>query len=586
MGGFSFIEMHYYQPRMVENIKQNLEKISGIYDTYVDDLLSTFAVYSLDDRTKTFIERDSTDTDIENRQKMTAELMEKNAGVLGVRVVEADGIHVHYSTFPSDILSQEGGYIAYRNYQELGEVDFGCLATFDNGEYASTPKLMTDRAARYYDSERDRLIFSFPYFDKYTAYRGTLLFYVAADDFLRLVIAENLVSLNSRVKVVAPAADGMNVQTSDNTGVVFGMPLVGRSMLEPQIRRLWDAGQYGAEQLVQDEKGALLILVTGKTSRYCNIGWISPNEDFVFSDMEKWLLLTALALTLFLAIFLLFNIRHDDTILIRERIRKFEIALFKEYLERKDTDDWKELEKKVALRKQDVNAEIVKSLGSTGKKHSREITDALDKSWNEFMKIISGSYKASLEQLSSNPVVVSEIEPVEEVEEVPEAESVEELEEVPEAEPVEELEEVPEAEPVEELEEIPEAEPVEELEEIPEAEPVEELEEVPEAESVEELEEVPEAEPVEELEEVPEAESVEELEEVPEAEPVEELEEVPEDESDSTDTAEESPIWMHRRNSAEAARLKSILDNDEFSTPSFSDLDDEDFSKWSSENTN
>ena len=100
------------------------------------------------------------------------------------------------------------------------------------------------------------------------------------------------------------------------------------------------------------------------------------------------------------------------------------------------------------------------------------------------------------------------------------------------------------------------------------------------------MEEVPEAEPVEELEEVPEAESVEELEEVPEAEPVEELEEVPEDESDSTDTAEESPIWMHRRNSAEAARLKSILDNDEFSTPSFSDLDDEDFSKWSSENTN
>ena len=173
-------------------------------------------------------------------------------------------------------------------------------------------------------------------------------------------------------------------------------------------------------------------------------------------------------------------------VLIRRRIRRFQYELLREYINRKDTRDWKTLSKEVAARRMDVNDEIKRSLGRRGKKHSDAVDALLEESWRDIMSAVGGTRRQTVSisqeeteaEKAETPVVVQEIprpvesaEPVEELEEVEEAEPVEELEEVEEAEPVEELEEVEEAEPADEVEEL------EEAEEIPEAEPMEVIEE-------------------------------------------------------------------------------------------------------------
>ena len=468
-GGFRYVEMHYYQPRVINNITDTLESIASAYDSYTDSLIKNFSLYALDDRTRTFIERNATETDMEAREKMTCELMESNSGLEGIRIVETDGNHVHYSTFSSDCFSKSEDLISYKNYSDLNEIPFAFISSPDNGEYSGTVDEMKNRAGLFFDSERERLIFSFPYFDKYTANRGTLIFYVEPTEFVRRIIEENIVPLNTRLKILAPEGEDFQNQSESNSGFVFGMPRVGRDVLSKSILKIWNAKRYGTEPIVQTENDDILVLISG-SSRYGKIGWICRDSEFSFSKGEKVLLLLCLFITVFLLIFILFNFRHDDSVIIRERVHKFEMALFREYLEHRDTDEWKSLEKKIALRKQDVNAEIVKSLGITGKRHSKEISEALDRSWNDFMHLVSGGYRATLEKLSSqsaepasqgsSPALEIASSTTDGLQEAVDLEEVEDLEEAVDLEEVEDLEEVGDLEDVEDLEEVEELEEV------------------------------------------------------------------------------------------------------------------------------
>ena len=537
-GGFNYLEVKFYAPQKVSRITEMLEKTGKKYDSYIEKYQNVFAEFCLKNSTRTYIERELSEDEVKERGKNEGLLFESLSGLQGLRMISGDGIHLHYSSFPSDILLQDADFISYKNYTDLNETAYEYIATADNGVHADSVEKLIERSALYFDSEGDRLVFSFPYFDKHTAYRGSLLFYVYADDFTSQIINENLIPLGARSFVIAPESSGANIQNPSNAGLVFNMPSFDKKTFISSIEGLWAMGQNkGVSQLLSIRDEVLddtFLLVSAKTSKYCMTGWVCLASSFVLSQMERFLMLFCLFISLFLLIFMLFNIKHDDMVVISERIRKFELRLFRQYLDRKNSTDWKALEKEISLRRQDINAEVIKSLGFRGRRHRKEVNLLLDQSWGELMSAMSGGRKmAAIIQSYQD-------DEKEETKEIPAAKAVEEvkaLDAIPEAEmakveEVEELEEIPEeeaeeAEEVEELEEIPEAEEVEdveELEEIPEAEEVEdveELEEIPEAEEVEdveELEEIPEAEDVEDVEEL---EEIPEAEEIPEVEPVE-----------------------------------------------------------------
>ena len=549
LGGFEYIEVKFYAPRMVRNKGETLEKIGQSFDRYADTLLDKFAAYALLPENATYIEREASQEEVDKRGRAAGMLFENVKGLEGIRIVENDSIHIHFSTYDSDIFQQSKDYLAWKDYTALNEIEFANLSSSDNGEFASTAEKIIRRSSLYFDSDGDRFIFSMPYFDKYTAWRGTILFYVKSGDFTDELISQDLLPLNTKSKVVAPRNTEANLETPENVGIVFGMPYLAykdRAFMVDSIEQKWASGgksdSGNAQRLVivkGQEEESLMVLVTSSSSKFCKTGWVCNESVFTFSDLERAVILSCLFITLFLIVFTLFNLKHDDMVIISSRIRKFELSLFRQYLERKDTADWRALEKEFSLRRQDVNAEIISSLGKRGKKHRKEVNLFLDQSWSELMSAMSGgrrmaevisSYKD--ENLDPKPYEefpsidsvrrVEKIEKIEKIENSPKPEVLTPEEKIPkpqEADDVEELEEL------DELEEVPEAEPVDEVEEIPEAEAaeaVDAVEEIPEAEAVEEVEELEDAPQAEEAEAVEEAEDVSEIEEIPEAEPLEE----------------------------------------------------------------
>ena len=443
-GGFKLIEVQFYQPRVIANANDRLSSIEKAYGEYSSNLDNEFRKFLSEKSVKTFIERAPEKEAMNERGKLSALLYQKISGLNGMRLIENDGIHIHFSTFGEDTLTETSSLISYKNYTDANKIPFTLLEASDGEKQTKI----------YFDSIKNELVFSYPFYDNYTAYRGTFIFYVLGDDFTQYLIDRELVSLNARGTVCSP------------NGFVFNLPITGRELLMKEIEQRWSRKIQNVEQLVQsDTKSENIFIITQGNDRI-KIGEIRTQDAFEFSDIEKLLLLICLFITLYLIIFLLFNIRHDDMVIVCRRLRKFQYELLKEYIDRKDSMDWKTLSKEIAHRKNDVNSEIKKSLGRRGKKHSKEVDELLEDLWTDVMSAMGGNVSVVRQVVSSNPIAVASTE------KTAAADNIEELEEVSDADEVEELEEIPDADEVEELEEIPDADEVEEISEtVSKAEP-------------------------------------------------------------------------------------------------------------------
>ncbi len=594
---FGFIEVRFYQPMITGDIERRLGRISEAQDRYIESLFKRFESFASDEAVRSYASPRPSDDLARGREAARAALMMDTRALKGIRIIDAAGINIHYSSFPSDLMSSSESEITYRKYSDLSSAPVSPEIPYQSIRASDAH---SGRAgAVYKDGAGNRLVLSLPFYDSDGAYSGTIAFYCDPGDISRFLFEENLIDITGYAFLVT---DGKGFG-----GYVFGMPNSGRASLESLIIEQWRAdekepsGNLSVRFIVPElpvpnpysagKEPDVQVLFTKKGARddVGFVSWMCDRNVMVFPETTRVLLLVLSGVTLFLLVSLLVNIRHDDMVVIRDRIKRFQLAFITESLSQKS-----ELPANLAERRDEINEEIRRSLGSRGRRHKKEIDELLNRSWDDIFRLLgvgggdsldSAELKRVLSEIigsasvrlpvsapesravspgqdapsakKDEPEVIEDgdipepiisgkpaktehapaaedAEEIEEIDEVPEAENADEIEEI------EEIEEVPEAEDaeeIEEIEEVPEAEDAEEIEEIdeaPESEEIEEIDEVPEAEDadeIEEIDEVPEAEDadeIEEIDEVPEAENAEEIDEVPEAEDAEEIEEIEE----------------------------------------------------------
>ena len=635
-GLFSVIDARFYEPGKISQIQKHLDTVSENFNEYIETLESRFGKnensFLKQTCVQSYIENQPSDEVIRERSKLSGDLFSQTPGLLGMRLIDKNGSSVHFSTFSSDVLNRTSEIVSYKNYTDAitltgeKEIPFEKISSPDsygtNGVVCKT----------VFDGRDNRIILSFPYYDSYKAYRGTFVFYVNANDFNRVLLSKKIITFGDTGSLVS----GLNFEeekkeTEYKSGFVFGIPAVGKKIFEQEILSRWEKGLFAPEKIVykssedsfaiQEYDAAIenkksdnnyWVLVSSTKTDFGYIGGIYPDEMFAMPDAVKILLLICIFVTLFLVVFLAVNLKQDDMVVIRERIRRLQLGIVSEYLKKKENVDWQVVSGKIAERRQDVTLEIIRSLGRKAKKHDKEVNELINRSWDELLAAMSvqvrkennengltnaAEIKSMLEELLSSgnikvQTVGSDVNvmpvTVKPSKSVPVTEQVQELDKVEKAEAVEELEEVEEAEAVDELEEVEEAEAVDELEEVEEAEAVEELEEVEDAEAVEELEEVEEAEAVEELEDVEDAEAVEELETADltsmETVDIDEFHDTSKSEKHNPEMEIESPadVEILNRKACDIQTVydcedDNLIDNFNVCNPDFSGLDTLDF---------
>ena len=583
LGMFSKIEKNFYEPARLKLIRDRLDVVADSSNEYITSILEKFGPedggFLSNKAVTTYFMREPS----REVGRLFGKLLDDVPGLDGVRIIEASGKSVQYSSYKNDSRNDHGNK-TYSNYNELRtysghqELPYSVVTAFietesDDAEYvdeessegtggeevkdSETVLPEVNKYRLVFDGNEQRIIISYPYYYDDRSY--SVIFYVNPIDFINKLVEQHIISINEQLALIS---------SKDGTagGFVFGMPKVGQNLLANEILRRWRMRSYGPDEIAStskinvtgitaDENNGQISqeqqkfiswnLISSRNAKFIEIGGLYSMDMLAMPPYIRILLLICSFLTICLIVVILFNIRKDDDIEILSRIKKVQIGLLNEYFE--NNVERSKVAALIENQRDELTARIKKSLGRRGRKYGEDLTIILNQSWQDIINILAGADAVRMKGLSTGDmteirrmfeeVVSHSTLRVQAVTQFPSRQPPKNKKElntenvsIPLAREMPELQqklenEVEEIEPVEELEdaeEISEADPVEELEdaeEISEAEPVEELEDA---------EEISEAEPVEELEdveEISEAEPVEEsedAEEIPEAEPVEE----------------------------------------------------------------
>lgn len=612
LGLFASVERQFYEPARLKVINEKLDSVADCSNEYIQNLLNIFGAEK-----DGFLSHESVlsfagQNPSAEALRLFESLKENCAGLEGFRIVDSAGKRVFYSSFRSDyVIKTEKGVQRriYSNYANLqtkhgkNELEYPLVSAFENesdenleaenenaGSAQDLPRII-------FDGDEQRLIFSYKIqtLDEKSVFCSAI-FYVNPVDFANLLVENHVVSVNEPISLVS-SADGKN------GGFVFGLPNVGKNIFASEILKKWNQGVFGPDEIVASaaskiegisvpvsensaqefepetgsekkdsekmsdlpsagsEKNISWSLISSRNAKFLHVGGIFSSETLKMPFYVRILLFVCAFVTVCLIVVIFFNIRKDDSVVIKSKIRAIQIGLLNEYFE-KDVDR-KKVAAMIAAQKDALTAKIKKSLGRRGKKYGSDLDVILNKSWEDIITILSGAEKTSCmaelssssikeirkifeEVLATNTLKVENLESARKEKNPPLKtsetsvseklpEDLDEVEELCDAEP---LEEAPEAESVEEVENLEEIEPIEEAEPL-EPEALEELEEPDEPEELENLEEI---DPAEELlpepEELDEAEELEPLEELEEPEELEEVE--PSETIEPSETAEPS----------------------------------------------
>nr|MCR4822158.1 hypothetical protein [Treponema sp.] len=578
-GLFDLLEVNFYQPVVREIKEKKLQEIENAQNEYFETLIKRFDAFTRDPYVKTYLDSRPSEAFQKKRESLRASLLTESetSGLKGIRIIDDNGRNVYFSSFSSDLISGKRG-VEYRNYNKISAQSYDSIRAIGNLSENSSP-LKKVRVIK--DGKDSQIIFSVPFYNKNSEFKATALFYCDAGNFSQFLFNKSLIDITGFATLLTE--DEIEPEGSDFGGFVFGLPNYGETSIKKEIIKKWqdrNGEKFWKLTPVEvpgaEKSGELKTLCAfssePRKSDYGYITFLYDDSELKFPQYMRILLLVTAFITFYLTIFLILSFKHDDLVIIRDRVRRYENEFFVSYKKMGEDNPAYLAERKPVLERR-----ILKALGKKGEKHAAEFKSIFEGYWQEMLINYGGQNLIS--QSSASPINADELKeivrssleyilengniqintvsgPAEKakkrvehkahdedfaeiagVETIPETNSNEGIsnegisneelgirneqldESIPEAESVDEIEEIPEAEEADSNEElgirneqldesIPEAESVDELEEI---DSVEELDEsIHEAESVDELEEI---DSLDELDEsIPEAESVDELE--------------------------------------------------------------------------
>lgn len=540
---FNELETRFYTQSKIEQNTGQLDRVSEGCDSYITKILNLTEkgenAWVKNASVRSFYVQNASESDVMKRRRLTEQLFAEIPALSGIRIVDKNGRNLHYSSFDdTDLLKQSGITKIYKNYNDITK-------DADEIPFEQLSKLVSEtKSVLLFDQSRNRIVLSVPFCWVDGIYSGVSLFYLSINEIEKELNASDIIPIGQNAFIIS--------DSDFSGGLVLNIPYGEKKSFEEPVKQYWKkhVSAQQPEKLLEMPDGRFYLALSSNRNGKIQVSAVYPSNLFELSKEIRILIYICIFISILLIVFLIFSFFRDPVVTLQKRIKKIQLGLIENYIDGKEKREWSDIARQLRGRKNDLSTEIIRSLHVHSKKRRDELSEYLDKKWDEIFSIFetkagtssaaSGAVGAAgtaeltgtsiaeirrmLEEVlqsrsfavpvAAAPVSVAPAEDVDELDEVEElAEDAEELEEPEEIEEVEELaEDVEDLDEVEELtEDVDEAEEVEEL-----AEDVEDLDEVEElAEDAEEIDEVEEL-----TEEVEESDDVEEI--TGEAEEVEE----------------------------------------------------------------
>ena len=396
---FTTFETRFYQPAVISEMEKHLKAVSACLDEYTMKQASKFLTYVNLPCVKNAYSSFQSEKDINDRDYYAKGIVDLYSGLQGIRIIDSQGKKIFYSSYKTDS----------SNYTESLELPYENIKSNKEIENRNKSKIV-------FDNSKERIIYSFPFYDNYDIYRGSVIFYVAGSDFNHYLISKNILSLSEKATLVATVFSDSIEQSK---GFVLGLPSVSSEAIISKIVELWSKDSFSTQKILHSEDYNWFVISdnSGKTGI---ISLVFKDDILFFSPELQVLLLLCAFITLYLVILFFFNIKQDDQAIIKDKIKKFKIALINEYLENTDDVNWDEVSKFLAVRKHQINHDIKYYLGKKAETHKVLVDNLLEKTWNDVENIILNhekvdNYEELKNQNSNNSDNIEEFECLQEM---------------------------------------------------------------------------------------------------------------------------------------------------------------------------
>ncbi|MDR1317756.1 MAG: hypothetical protein LBK13_12895, partial [Spirochaetales bacterium] len=365
-GMFNYIESNFYDQKVSSEINRNLDKTAAALADFHAANFQRYGVIIQNDWIKSIFLRNQSREDIVTRTNVFGKLRDDIPSLMLIRFVNTDWRQLHYSTLGSDIRNTTDQTVEYEFLPDSVAAFFSAYGEVPaSGQYfVVSPQ---DHAFVYVFEVRDR----------YNAPAGFGLFYISLDGFKGQLLRDGILNLGDDIAFIQDRGLLLRSNVSDTN---------------PEIRRTvgsyWE-GETGESPVFQSGEGRRYVFFDRLLEDSFRLGVFVGDDQFSLNPAMKGILLFSVFLTVFLVAFLVLSIRQDASLVLAERIKKFQINLLQEYLERKEAIDWQKWRSELEIRRDDVRQELKHGMGKLSKKDEENLDRLVDKSWDEIISVLT-----------------------------------------------------------------------------------------------------------------------------------------------------------------------------------------------------
>ena len=364
-GLFDLIEMRFYNPSITTHTASENSRNAIVIEEYFRTIQNQFSQAMKTDVVRNSLMPDQSYEDFTALDKAISLVMNSIDGIQWVRFIDSGGIKLHFSTYSPDILNYTYEIPFYRNYNEP-DLPYKLIAVENGG----TPKYN-------FDSKSGRILFSFPLYDSFDIYCGTALFSLSIDSILDKLFDEGRIIPGKAIMLI-----------SSPRGIVFGDLTPGEKITPDQISSVWETGRLRAARLTTPDSGVKYVLISTRTSHDLFIGSLIKEESYLFPQNMKLILLSCFFLTMYLTIFLLFNLKQEPVTIIQNRLKRLQVSLLEQFYELKSDGDWDRWIREMESRKEEITTLLKQGIRPVSGNNKVKIDSLINKSWDELLSLL------------------------------------------------------------------------------------------------------------------------------------------------------------------------------------------------------
>lgn len=285
-GLLSVIEDKFYKPMVYSRLEERNDLLSETVGKYIDTQDALFTLFAANPEIRIVNQKEQDEMLVKSRANLASDLLTETPGLEGLRIIGKNGKTIYYSTFPQDFAARKDDEPAsYRNYPK-NDIPFEDIAASEE-----------DKSRILHDSENNRLIFSYPFYDNEMAFVGTVAFYVDAPSMLRYFIPTDRLSAQSGIYL-------WGTQKEDIHGFVFSVPEGLETVCKNAAVSSWNSNQkiYAFEDPESIGNRAKYLLVSAENKN----GFVSTvfKEDILYMPerIRNIIVLATISLIFFISI--------------------------------------------------------------------------------------------------------------------------------------------------------------------------------------------------------------------------------------------------------------------------------------------